>query len=509
MRVCVQVGRAVAVALWLGSVAATPAMAQSLGTFSWQLQPYCNVLVINVTQVGATYRLEGFDDQCGAATRASLIGTAFQNPDATIGLGLNLVATPGGTAVHIDATVTAAGFNGTWRDNLGGVGAFTFGPGGLGGPPRPLAPTGPAVTTLTAGSGLIGGGSASTLNLAVNFAGPGAASTVARSDHTHAAPGDANTAVGARALQANVSGSFNTAIGQDALPTNTAANGNLAIGVQALYSIAAPAAGNNLAVGNQALRNTTSGFANVAVGAQALQSNTIGTVNVAMGSGALFANTNGAANVAIGRLALSNQSGVANYNIALGFEAGTNALGGSSNIFIGNSGAAADTETIKIGTVGTQTRTFIAGINGGVLDPATDIPVYVDAFGKVGTTASSARFKTDVTDIAADGQLLQRLRPVSFRYLPLETRGSTRQYGLIAEEVAAVLPELVVNDADGRPWTVRYQLLPPLLLAEVQRLERERSAQREQLAAQASRLAAHAQELAALRALVDALLARR
>ena len=100
--------------------------AQQVGTFRWQLQPYCNVLTVVVTQVGSVYRVEGTDDQCGAATSASVIGTAFQNPNGSIGFGLNVVAAPGGIAAPIDATIALATLSGTWRDSGGGSGTFAF-----------------------------------------------------------------------------------------------------------------------------------------------------------------------------------------------------------------------------------------------------------------------------------------------------------------------------------------------------------------------------------------------
>lgn len=114
--------------------------AQPIGTYRWQTQTYCNVVTVAVTQNGAVYELAGWDDQCGAATRAAATGVAFQNPDGSIGIGLTIVGTPGGGPVHLDATVLpAAGFNGQWRDSAGRSGAFVLTPGaGTGGSPRPL-----------------------------------------------------------------------------------------------------------------------------------------------------------------------------------------------------------------------------------------------------------------------------------------------------------------------------------------------------------------------------------
>jgi len=132
--------------VWMGALAlagmagAASADAQTLGTFRWQLRPYCNVLTVTVTAVEGTYRLEGTDDQCGgAADKASAIGTAFPNPDGTIGFGLTIVATPGGIPVHVDAALAPGQFNGTWRDSAGGRGDFVLTPGaGSGGNARPL-----------------------------------------------------------------------------------------------------------------------------------------------------------------------------------------------------------------------------------------------------------------------------------------------------------------------------------------------------------------------------------
>jgi hypothetical protein len=112
---------------------------QPLGTFQWQLQPYCNVISVVVTGIGGVFSLQGSDDNCGGPRRASVVGTAFQNPDGTIGLGLNIVGAPGGTPLQIDAAVTLPSASGTWRDNTGNAGTFAFTSGaGTGGGPRPV-----------------------------------------------------------------------------------------------------------------------------------------------------------------------------------------------------------------------------------------------------------------------------------------------------------------------------------------------------------------------------------
>lgn len=139
-------------------VAPTVAQAQSLGTFRWQLQPYCNVLSISVVQQGGNYLLHGIDDQCGAPQRASVVGLAFPNLDGTIGFGLTVVTAPGGTPVHIDATITISTLSGTWRDSAGNNGPFVHTPGpGTPGDPRPvpsggLAPGSVTITELAPGA---------------------------------------------------------------------------------------------------------------------------------------------------------------------------------------------------------------------------------------------------------------------------------------------------------------------------------------------------------------------
>ncbi|MEZ5293195.1 MAG: hypothetical protein R2745_19090 [Vicinamibacterales bacterium] len=134
--------------LGLAAMVAPPASAQALGTFSWQLQPYCNVVTVQITQHGALYGLDGFDDQCGAGQRATLVGTATPNPDGTIGFGLHLVTAPGGRGLDIDARISPATLGGPWTDGAGHGGTFAFG-AHTGGSPRPAPP---APGGLTAGS---------------------------------------------------------------------------------------------------------------------------------------------------------------------------------------------------------------------------------------------------------------------------------------------------------------------------------------------------------------------
>jgi hypothetical protein len=114
------------------------ANAQPIGTFRWQMQPYCNVVTVNVTQQNAIYTLDGPDDRCAASQAASVVGVAFLHPTGMVGFGLSIVL-PGGIPVHVEATISMASLSGTWRDSAGQTGTFTFAPGGgTGGAPRPV-----------------------------------------------------------------------------------------------------------------------------------------------------------------------------------------------------------------------------------------------------------------------------------------------------------------------------------------------------------------------------------
>lgn len=121
-------------------VAPAPAAAQALGTFRWQMQPYCNVIAVTLVQQGSQYQLDGLDDQCGASQQAGVTGLAFLNPDGSIGFGLHIVTAPGGQPVHVAATISLASLSGTWFTSAGASGPFVFTPGaGSGGSPRPAA----------------------------------------------------------------------------------------------------------------------------------------------------------------------------------------------------------------------------------------------------------------------------------------------------------------------------------------------------------------------------------
>jgi trimeric autotransporter adhesin len=306
--------------------------------------------------------------------------------------------------------------------------------------------------------------------------------------------GSNNTAVGTIAMFSNTIGVNNTAYGDAALAYNTSGNDNTAVGNGALFSNGT--ASSNTASGFESLYSNTTGPNNTAFGAAALYSNTSGKGNAAQGVNAMYGNTTGIRNLGIGNNALyANTTG--SYNIALGFEAGYNVTTGSNNIEIGATGAAADNNTIQIGAQGTQTSTKIAGIFG---TPLSGSAVYVNSSGQLGVQASSERFKTEIATMPAPSARLSKLRPVTFRYKTDPKR--VPQYGLIAEEVDKVYPELVIRDDAGRIAGIHYEELAPILLNEVQVLQRrvrdqqKKLGELEQLKRQVAKLLARDEEVA-------------
>jgi hypothetical protein len=201
--------------------------------------------------------------------------------------------------------------------------------------------------------------------------------------------------------------------------------------------------------------------------------------------------------------------------VALGYQAGLAVTTGSDNIIIGagNSGLAAANGVIRIGTSAYQKKAFFAGIRNVTTAVADAVPVLIDSKGQLGTVKSSRRFKEDIQPMGSVSERLFSLRPVTFRYRQAyEGGGKPVQYGLVAEEVAEVFPELVVYGKDGKPETVAYHVLATLLLNELQKehlvsqsLQVQVQMQAEQLAelrrnneAQVARTAALEQQVAIL-----------
>jgi Chaperone of endosialidase len=270
-----------------------------------------------------------------------------------------------------------------------------------------------------------------------------------------------NTAEGEDALfSLNTSlGAFNTAIGFNALYSNTTGSSNTAIGPYALYSNTI--GGDNTAIGVRALSSNATGVVNVAVGSQALSRNTEGTENTAIGYGAMEDSTTGDLNIAIGPGALQ-QTTPGNQNIAIGWNAGSN-LKRDFNIIIGNeAGRARDHKTIRIGR--NQTATFIAGISQTPLASGTAVIIKPD--GQLGITASSARFKEAIKPMDKASEAILALKPVTFRYKNDLDPDGIPQFGLAAEDVEKVNPDLVAHDDQGKPFTVRYEAVNAMLLNE-------------------------------------------
>jgi hypothetical protein len=270
-----------------------------------------------------------------------------------------------------------------------------------------------------------------------------------------------NTFLGEEALVNNTTGFQNTATGWLALSSNTTGTGNTATGASALVT---NTTGNvNAATGSGALQNNTTGSQNTATGDFALLSNTTGNNNTAHGSAALEDNETGNDNTAIGFVALLQSKG--SNNIALGSGAGLNLKTGNDNIYIGNAGLSSNENAkIRIGTTGIQGRTFIAGISG-VTVPA-GVGVIVGTDGKLGTVVSSERFKAETKPMDKASEAILALKPVTFRYKHDLDPDGIPQFGLVAEEVEKVNPDLVARDEQGKPYTVRYDAVNAMLLNE-------------------------------------------
>jgi trimeric autotransporter adhesin len=261
--------------------------------------------------------------------------------------------------------------------------------------------------------------------------------------------GTYNTAVGVFSLLSFTNGKFNTGVGAGALLVNTA-DANTATGAGALFSHSTGNA--NTAVGTFALFSDTSGQVNTATAASALFSNTTGSDNTANGAQALSSNVDGNENTAVSLNALVNNTSGSN-NVALGRSAGGQQTTGSNNVYIGFNpqGTAGESDTCYIATIFGQTS------SGG-------IPVLINANHKLGTTTSSKRFKESIKPMDTDSEVVFSLKPVAFHYKKEIDPVGTSQFGLVAEDVEKVNPDLVVRDKEGKPYSVRYDQVNAMLL---------------------------------------------
>ena len=275
-------------------------------------------------------------------------------------------------------------------------------------------------------------------------------------------------------------GVSSTFLGLNAGTLTTTGENNVGVGTGALGAVGTGS--RNIAVGNGTLSALSVGQDNTSVGDGALASivNAIGNTAVGSGALALVSGSTAGSNTAVGRGALGALTSGGG-NTVIGSSAGSLLTTGTNNIYLDNGGPGAESLTIRIGD--TQNRAFVAGIRGRTTANADAISVVIDSAGQLGTISSSRRFKEDIHDMGGASERLLRLRPVTFRYTqPFAGGTKPIQYGLIAEEVAEVFPELVARGADGRIETVQYQNLDALLLNELQKLSREVQALKAEIA---------------------------
>jgi hypothetical protein len=288
---------------------------------------------------------------------------------------------------------------------------------------------------------------------------PGANTAEGNGALFHLTTGTNNTAVGSETLFSLTTGSQNTATGAQALKNNTA-SGNTATGWRALFTNTTGSS--NTAVGSGALYSDINDCCNTAIGRQALFSNSTGGMNTAVGEGTLADNTTGGNNTAIGADAiLHNISGTG--NIAIGVFAGQTLATGHDNIYIGNYQVSGQDEsnTIRIGI--SQGTTYITGISE---TPLVGAPVVVADSNQLGVQPSSARFKEQIEPMDKASETVFSLKPVTFHYKEELDSKRNAQFGLVAEDVENVDPDLVVHDKGGKPYTVRYDAVNAMLLNE-------------------------------------------
>jgi hypothetical protein len=283
--------------------------------------------------------------------------------------------------------------------------------------------------------------------------------------------GGFNTAIGFSSLNANTTGSFSTGVGAGALDLNNG-NENTATGTAALLLNTTGV--NNTANGAFALILNNAGSNNTAVGDRALENNTA-SQNTAVGSEALVANTSGAGNTAIGDVTLIGQT-TGSFNIGLGFGAGNNVVTASNVICIGASGQ------------DVSNTTWINNIYGTTTVSGTTLPVVVSDGGQLGTASSSRRFKKEIKPMDSTSEAILALKPVTFHYKSDNT--GTPQFGLVAEEVAEVNPNLVVRDKNGEIYTVRYDAVNAMLLNEFLKAHRKMEEQEAKIAHQQKQIEA-------------------
>ncbi len=295
--------------------------------------------------------------------------------------------------------------------------------------------------------------------------------------------GTDNTAIGFDALERDTSGNGNTAVGSGALQNNTAGIANTAVGFNALFSNIDGTL--NTAVGPGALGDNTSGLVNTAVGVNALSSNTTGESNVALGIDALDSNIGGSDNTGIGADAL-NTNATGHHNTAVGSGANVSTDGLSNATAIG-AGAVADGSNLVV--LGNTSVVLVK--TSGDLRVKSCVTSGDGSTAIAGICASDARLKTGIRPFPFVVDRLAKLQPVYFHWKPEEypelQLGTGESYGLIAQEVEKVMPELVSEDSKGFK-AVHYSMLPLMMLQGMKEQQQEIVRQREENAALKTRL---------------------
>jgi hypothetical protein len=305
-------------------------------------------------------------------------------------------------------------------------------------------------------------------------------SALANNDAAGTGLANDNTAVGAMALFSNTDGSSNTAAGLQALFNNTTGIDNTATGYQALF--------HNTNVGGDY------GGENTADGASALFNNTIGFFNTGTGSGALFNNVTGNDNTACGAGALVSST-IGNDNTAVGFQAGLSATG-DGNVYIGAG---------IMGVAGESSHTYIRNINSTSVSGAGTDTVTVDlTTGLLGHATSSRRYKEDIKPMSSASEALYRLHPVTYRYKKEIDRSQSAAFGLIAEEVASVNPNLVARNSQGQPESIHYEMVNAMLLNEFLKEHRTVEELKKEIAALTATVKEQASEIQKVSARLEA-----
>ena len=296
-----------------------------------------------------------------------------------------------------------------------------------------------------------------------------------------------NTAEGQNALLSRTTGGFNTALGWFSLKSLTTGSFNTGVGAGTLVLNTGD---QNTAVGAAALLSNTTGHTNTAMGVGALLNNTAGNFNTAVGTQALLNNTIGGVNTAIGNAALGNNT-TGSFNVALGDNVGGGVTTANEVICIGTDVAGENvSNSCFIGNIFGQTS-------------ASGAAVYVNSGHKLGTLTSSSRFKDDIKPMERVSEALFALKPVTFHYKKEIDPAGMQQFGLVAEDVDRVNPDLVVRDKEGKPYSVRYEQVNAMLLNEFLKEHRKNEVQEATIARQQKQIEALAAGLQRVSAQID------